>query len=124
MRCIIFLCLLSSSLSAQQFATKEFRNCFHQPHEQHTYAIAQNNTNEIQYLFSGLFLFYKFAISSQDNNRCSFYPSCSEYGMMAVKKKGPILGILATVDRLQRCNGLSPDKYPIDPEKNLLIDNP
>ena len=125
MRYIIFLFLLSSfSIQAQHFGSSELRQGFHKPHVHPDFGFAKNNTNEIQYLFSGLFLFYKFAVSSQDNNKCTFSPSCSEYGMLAVKKKGPILGMLATLDRLQRCNGLSPKNYTIDQEKNLLIDNP
>jgi hypothetical protein len=32
--------------------------------------------------------------------------------------------MLATLDRLQRCNGLSPEKYEIDIERQLLIDFP
>ena len=125
MRSIISLFLLSNlGAQAQNFSTQEQRQSFHKPHVHADYSFAKNNTNEIQYLFSGLFLFYKFAISSQDNNKCSFSPSCSEYGMLAIKKKGPIFGMLATFDRLQRCNGLSPQKYTFDPVKNLLIDNP
>ncbi len=125
MRYIICLFLLSSGrLMAQHFASDELRQSFHKPHTHQEFAFAKNNTNEIQYFFSGLFLFYKFAVSSQDNNKCTFYPSCSEYGLLAVKKKGAFLGMLATLDRLQRCNGLNPDKYIYDREKNLFIDNP
>ena len=122
---IIFFLLLSNKfLFTQNFHTDEIQFSFHQPHEKIEYSFAAKNTNEIQYLFSGLFLFYKFAFSSQDNNRCTFHPSCSEYGIQAVKKKGAFLGILATLDRLQRCNGLSPENYEIDIEKQLLIDFP
>jgi len=126
MRSIISLFLLLGSFSggAQSFVKDEVRQSFMKPHEHKEFAFAKNNTNEVQYLFSGLFLFYKFAVSSQDNNKCTFSPSCSEYGMLAVKKKGPIIGILATLDRLQRCNGLSPTNYEIDVEQGLLIDNP
>ncbi|MEZ5173867.1 MAG: membrane protein insertion efficiency factor YidD [Bacteroidia bacterium] len=122
---IIFFLLLSSKLGiAQNFHTHELGNSFHHKHAPVKYAGVRNNTNEIQYVFSGLFLFYKFAISSQDNNRCSFHPSCSEYGILAVKKFGAVSGMLATLDRLQRCNGLSPENYKIDLERKLLIDFP
>ena len=126
MRYIISLFLLVSSLliGAQTFSKDEVRGSFMKPHVHKEFAFAKNNTNEIQYVFSGLFLFYKFAVSSQDNNKCTFSPSCSEYGMLAVKQKGPLIGILATLDRLQRCNGLSPKNYEIDQEQGLLIDNP
>lgn len=120
---LLFL-LISTNLISQNFHVHEIESAFHEPHEKVKYSIAAKNTNEIQYLFSGLFLFYKFAISSQDNNRCTFHPSCSEYGILAVKKRGAFLGMLATLDRLQRCNGLSPENYEIDIENQVLIDFP
>ncbi len=125
MRFITILCLIISTNSfSQNFHIHEVESAFHEPPEKAKYSIAGNNTNEIQYLFSGLFLFYKLAISSQDNNHCTFYPSCSEYGILVVKKKGAIFGMLATLDRLQRCNGLSPENYEINVEKKVLIDYP
>ena len=86
------------------------------------YKYARENNNELQMLFSGLFLFYKSFISSQDGTSCSFTPSCSEYGMEAVKKQGIILGVMNTFDRLTRCNALSPEKYTIHPTTHLLND--
>ncbi len=83
---------------------------------------AKNNTNELQMLFSGLFLGYKSLLSSQDGASCTFTPSCSEYGMIAVKKKGVLLGTISTFDRLTRCNGLSPEKYARDTKTGLYID--
>lgn len=126
MRFIIFLFLVLPSLhvNAQHFHLDELRHCYHEPSKKTVYSFAKGNTNEIQTIFSSLFLFYKFAISSQDYNSCTFHPSCSEYGLLAVKKKGAFAGMLATIDRLQRCNGLSPNLYEIDVEKRLLIDFP
>ena len=83
---------------------------------------AKDNTNEVQMLFSGLFLLYKFCFSSQDGASCGFTPSCSEYGILAVKKQGLILGVTSTFDRLSRCNGLSPEKYGFYPNTHLLHD--
>ncbi|MBK8701586.1 MAG: membrane protein insertion efficiency factor YidD [Saprospiraceae bacterium] len=80
------------------------------------------NQNEIQLLFSGLFFFYKEFLSSQDANKCAFSPSCSLYGIMAVKQNGLIKGGIMTLDRLTRCNGLSPEKYEIDVKNRVLID--
>jgi putative component of membrane protein insertase Oxa1/YidC/SpoIIIJ protein YidD len=123
---IIFLFLAASSfkIAAQNANSNRFKNCFQQEKHAHEYEFAKGNTNELQAVFSGLFLFYKFAISSQDYNKCTFTPSCSEYGLLSVKKHGVIIGMLATIDRLQRCNGLSPTKYDIDLDARLLIDNP
>lgn len=88
------------------------------------YKEAKGNKNEVQYLFSGLFLFYKTFFSSQDLTVCTFTPSCSEFGILAVKKSGLVMGGIKTMDRLTRCNGLSPEKYEIDYKAKLLIDKP
>lgn len=82
----------------------------------------EGNQNEVQMVFSGLFFLYKEILSSQDANRCAFHPSCSLYGIMAVKQEGLIKGGIMTMDRLTRCNGLSPEKYTIDTKKRALVD--
>jgi len=81
-----------------------------------------NNTNEVEVVFVSLFFFYKTILSSQDQNVCSFHPSCSEYGIKAIKTKGLIQGGIMTFDRLTRCNGLSPRNYEIDYERRKLSD--
>tara|TARA_B100000900_G_C20312584_1_gene606811 strand:- start:62 stop:451 length:390 start_codon:yes stop_codon:yes gene_type:complete len=75
-------------------------------------------------IYTSLFFFYKTLISSQDGSRCSFHPSCSEYGLLCVEKYGIFEGILKTSDRLSRCNGLSPENYDLIEGKNLLHDPP
>jgi len=35
---------------------------------------------------------------------CRFYPSCSEYGHLAIKKHGLIIGLPKTLWRILRCN--------------------
>lgn len=37
-------------------------------------------------------------------NRCRFHPSCSNYAIEAIQKKGLITGIIMTIWRLLRCN--------------------
>lgn len=82
----------------------------------------KNNSNELEWVFSGLFFVYKEMFSSQDAGRCSFHPSCSLYGIEAIKSKGIIKGGIMTLDRLTRCNGFSPEKYQIDIKNKVLID--
>ncbi|MFM2394256.1 MAG: hypothetical protein RLZZ546_2238 [Bacteroidota bacterium] len=82
----------------------------------------KNNTNELEWIFSGLFFIYKEMFSSQDAGRCSFHPSCSLYGIEAIKSKGLIKGGIMTFDRLTRCNGFSPENYQIDLKKRVFID--
>lgn len=88
------------------------------------YVEAKNNKNELQFTFSFLFLFYKSFFSSQDNSRCNFTPSCSEYALQSIKKYGLIKGGLNAMDRLSRCNGLAPEQYEVDEHQHLLVDTP
>ncbi|WP_238807439.1 membrane protein insertion efficiency factor YidD [Emticicia aquatica] len=124
---ILFLLLsLSSSkqIKAQSNAEIKLLRSVVQPPQKRVYKEAKGNKNEVQYLFSGLFLFYKTFFSSQDLTVCTFTPSCSEFGILAVKKNGIVMGGIKTMDRLTRCNGLSPEKYEIDIKAKLLIDKP
>ena len=68
--------------------------------------------NEIDSL-NGELSFYKKYISSQDQQVCTFYPSCSEYSTLAFSNFNFILACLITCDRIHRCHHLSPEKYPI-----------
>ncbi len=42
---------------------------------------------------------------------CRFRPSCSHYMIEAIRKKGPIIGLLKGIWRLLRCNPLFPGGY-------------
>ena len=42
---------------------------------------------------------------------CRFYPSCSEYFILAVRKYGPIRGAAKGVGRLCRCHPWHPGGY-------------
>jgi putative membrane protein insertion efficiency factor len=57
-----------------------------------------------QFLLLGQIKLYQLLLSEQQPDACNFYPSCSHYSYKAIKKKGPLVGALMTVDRLQRCN--------------------
>lgn len=75
--------------------------------------------------FSGFMLrIYKSIFSSQDiPNTCAFHPSCSVYGAESIHKKGFILGMLATFDRLERCNGRQSEYwYKYNPNRNKYLD--
>jgi putative component of membrane protein insertase Oxa1/YidC/SpoIIIJ protein YidD len=88
---------------------------------------SQNHTDSIliKTAFFSPFRWYKQFVSNQDvPNACGFLPSCSEYSRQAFKKGGIFKGILATFDRLSRCNGKqSPLFYVYDPEKNKFLDD-
>jgi uncharacterized protein len=82
--------------------------------------------NELQFLFSSLFLGYKTFLSSQDQpDRCAFTPSCSEYGLYAVRRHGIIGGVIITFDRLSRCNNYAhKGGYPVDEATGKYLDAP
>lgn len=48
--------------------------------------------------------FYKRAISPMLPPSCRFTPSCSTYAIEALKKHGPIKGLLLAIWRILRCN--------------------
>ncbi len=92
---------------------------------QHHLSLSKDNNNELEFLFSNLFLFYKSFVSSQDFSSCMFSPSCSEYGIIAIKRIGLLEGIVATFDRLTRCHPLIlPGEYQYDEKTGLFIDEP
>ena len=48
--------------------------------------------------------FFQKWISPIDGPRCSFSPTCSQFGYEAVHEHGPFLGVVMTADRLMRCS--------------------
>jgi len=48
--------------------------------------------------------FYQKTLSPLWGRHCRFYPSCSQYFILAVQKKGLFKGMALTVWRLLRCN--------------------
>jgi len=89
----------------------------------HSHSYFKDCTNGLQVSYTALFAIYKEFFSSQDGRSCTFSPSCSVYAIETVKKRG-LLGFADAIDRLTRCNGLSPENYEIDQENHLLIDKP
>jgi len=50
--------------------------------------------------FLWLLKIYQNVISPLDGDRCAMYPTCSQYGVLAIRKHGPVIGIIMTSDRL------------------------
>ena len=61
-----------------------------------------SETDATMIVVSVLFQFYRAAISPADGASCGFYPTCSLYGLQALKKKGPFLGAVMTAERILR----------------------
>lgn len=59
----------------------------------------------------GLIKFYRKYISPMKRTKCPYIPSCSEYGLEAVRKCGAIKGGLLALWRIIRCNPFSKGGY-------------
>ena len=55
-------------------------------------------------LIIAVFRFYKKVISPVLPRSCIYTPTCSEYGIIAVKRFGAVKGLYLTVKRILRCN--------------------
>lgn len=55
-------------------------------------------------ILMGLIWIYKYTISPLFPGACRYTPTCSEYGMQALKKHGFFKGILLTIKRISRCH--------------------
>ena len=126
MKYILFIIFsIFTILSNAQFEEdiKEFENIqFYKKDKKPDYSYAESQTETFKIVFSGLFLFYKHFVSSQDNSNCPFEISCSVYMLKSVQKKGAFIGLLNGLDRLKRCNGYSNHKYDRNPKTGRLID--
>jgi putative membrane protein insertion efficiency factor len=121
---IFLFLLIDISCSGQ---TKEdilqYSHIFDTQKHTETYSFALKNiNNEVDEIFSGLYLIYKYGISSQDMSSCIFYPSCSTYALQSVQKHGLFIGSLSAFDRLCRCNPFKPKNYPINKETQRYYD--
>jgi putative component of membrane protein insertase Oxa1/YidC/SpoIIIJ protein YidD len=46
-------------------------------------------------------LFYQRSLGPAWGRRCTYYPSCSNYALLAIRKHGAVLGSIMAFDRLQ-----------------------
>jgi len=58
----------------------------------------------------GAYVVYRHVIRPARGGACPMHPSCSHYSEQAFQKRGPLIGLLVTADRLIRCGGDS-DMY-------------
>ena len=60
--------------------------------------------NPLTKLFIAIIRFYQLVISPILPSACRYTPTCSAYGIDALKKHGPIKGSVLTIKRIMRCN--------------------
>ncbi|MFS0864444.1 membrane protein insertion efficiency factor YidD [Fredinandcohnia sp. 179-A 10B2 NHS] len=72
----------------------------------------------LQSIFIGIIRFYQKFISPLKPPTCRFYPTCSHYGLEAIKRFGPIKGGWLTIKRILKCHPFHPGGIDFVPEKN------
>lgn len=120
---LILSCLITSNLQSQNADDLQMARNLTSPPSGNEYRYTYQGDNELLEFSRLLFSGYKYLISSQDGNSCSFQPSCSVYAMHAVESKGFTLGVMETFDRLTRCHPLNHAQYPVNPRNGLAIDS-
>ncbi len=67
-------------------------------------AIIQALKTTLGWLFLLLIKLYQYLISPLTGAACRYTPTCSQYGVEAIKKYGPFKGGWLTLKRLARCH--------------------
>lgn len=67
--------------------------------------------------FIGIIRFYQIVISPLKPPTCRFYPTCSHYGLEAIKRFGPFKGGWLTIVRILKCQPFHPGGIDPVPEK-------
>lgn len=96
--------------------TSSFRALFEPVHRDKANPVnLMTSVSEGKIILNIMYLGYKEFISSQDVDACVFEPSCSDYTIEAIDKKGVVIGLLEGLDRLSRCHPfVGMDMYPYD----------
>jgi putative membrane protein insertion efficiency factor len=58
-----------------------------------------------------LIRFYQKAVSPHFPSSCRYYPTCSEYALLALEKYGVLRGSLLAIKRILRCHPFHPGGY-------------
>ena len=58
----------------------------------------------ISFVFLLLIKLYQYLISPLFGGSCRYTPTCSNYGVEAIKKYGPFKGLWLTAKRISRCH--------------------
>jgi hypothetical protein len=71
----------------------------------------------MKYLLIGLIKLYRLTLSKIKPPCCRFYPTCSVYGINAIRRYGSVKGGCLTVRRIVRCNPWNAGGYDPVPEE-------
>jgi len=64
--------------------------------------------------------FYQKYLSGLKSSYCPYYPSCSAYALLAIKKHGAFGGFILMSYRILRCNPFSHGGYDPVPDKPYI----
>ncbi|PLS14953.1 membrane protein insertion efficiency factor YidD [Bacillus sp. M6-12] len=71
----------------------------------------------LQKIFISIIRFYQIAISPLKPPTCRFYPTCSHYGIEAIKRFGALKGSWLAIKRIVKCQPFHPGGFDPVPEK-------
>jgi putative membrane protein insertion efficiency factor len=71
----------------------------------------------MKYILMGIIHVYQKFISPLKPPSCRFYPTCSSYGMEAIRRHGALKGGWLTVKRIAKCHPFHPGGFDPVPEK-------
>lgn len=74
----------------------------------------------MKYILLGIIKLYRLTLSKILPPCCRFYPTCSEYGLIAVRRFGAVKGGYLTLWRILRCNPFGKSGYDPVPKKFVL----
>jgi uncharacterized protein len=69
----------------------------------------------MKYLIVKFIRVYQIILSPISRPSCRFYPTCSQYAVEAIEKRGIVIGVLKSIWRVIRCNPFGGSGY--DPVK-------
>ncbi len=69
----------------------------------------------MKYLIVKFIKVYQIILSPISRPSCRFYPTCSQYAVEAIEKRGVVVGLLKGIWRVIRCNPFGGSGY--DPVK-------
>jgi len=67
----------------------------------------KNKTTPVKFVLIALIKAYQKVLSPYMGSQCRFYPSCSEYALISIKKSGALKGTAKSIWRILRCNPLN-----------------
>lgn len=71
----------------------------------------------LSYFLIALVYVYKYIVSPVLPRACRFYPTCSQYAIVAIKRHGIIKGTFLSAYRVIRCNPFCSGGYDPVPKK-------